>query len=85
MALADQLPKDIWENYEIQEWRNAIAVLKGAHSAEWQDILRVLSEFKLLRSEVIARGGQKSPVARRIDSHFYRLGWVEKIFSTKIM
>ena len=30
-------------------------------------------------------GGNKSPIAAALDTHFYRLGWVEKEFDTKVV
>ncbi len=30
-------------------------------------------------------GGRKSPIAEKIDSHFTKLGWIEKKFDTKIV
>lgn len=78
------LPQEIERQYEVHEWRNAIAVLKAAHEREWQEIIEVLSRFKLLRSDILEPGGRKSPIASKLDEHFYQLGWIEKSFDTKI-
>ncbi|WP_034630165.1 BglII/BstYI family type II restriction endonuclease [Desulfotruncus alcoholivorax] len=85
MVSIHHLPQDIRELYEVYEWRNACAVLCGAYPEEWNDLITVLRGFQLYRSEILKPGGRKSPIANRIDSHFYRLGWVEKSFNTKIM
>lgn len=85
MSVVRLIPEDIRNLYEIHEWRNACAVLHGAHPEEWADILTVLREFRLLRSEIVRPGGRKSPIAVRLDSRFYELGWVEKAFDTKIV
>lgn len=82
--MADPIPKVIRNKYEIHEWRNALAILAGAHSEEWKEIVEVLKNFRLLRSDVIVPGGRKSPVANKLDKHFYRLGWIEKGFDTSI-
>ncbi|MEE8548965.1 MAG: BglII/BstYI family type II restriction endonuclease, partial [Alphaproteobacteria bacterium] len=78
------IPDEIDSLYEVREWRNAVAVLSGAHPQEWAEILKVLGAFRLLRSDVLAKGGQKSPIASKLDSHFFKLGWEEKSFDTKI-
>lgn len=78
------IPDQIARLYEIHEWRNALAVLMTALPKEWQDIVTVLSSFRLMRSDVLAPGGRKSPIASKIDAHFYRLGWTEKGFKTSI-
>ncbi|MCL5677411.1 MAG: restriction endonuclease [Firmicutes bacterium] len=79
------MPNDILDLYEVHEWRNACAVLAAAHSREWNELLGVLMDFRLRRSDIVQPGGRKSPIASSIDSAFYRLGWQEKSFDTKII
>jgi hypothetical protein len=85
MASAHLVPADISDLYEIHEWRNACAVLREAHRAEWDDLLEVLRQFRLHRSEIVASGGRKSRIADRLDQPFYERGWVEKRFDTSIV
>lgn len=59
-------------------------MLQTACPDEWEDIIEVLSGFRLLCSEVEAAGGRKSPIANQIDSAFYARGWTEKRFETAI-
>ncbi len=70
--------------YRVKEWRNAAGVLSTACPDEWKDIVEILRNFRLLKSEVIAAGGRKSPISNRIDRRFYERSWVEKKFDTKI-
>lgn len=84
MAIED-IPVFIRENYQIQEWRHASAVLANDFPNEWDDIIEVLTSFRLLKSEVIRMGGNKSLVAERFDNMFYDLGWREKSFATGII
>ncbi len=79
------LPDIITRKYEVLEWRNGLAVLRMAHPDEWNDIIEVLSSFKLLKSDIMKAGGSKSPIAGKLDSHFEALGWKEKAFDTKIV
>jgi len=78
------IPSDISERYHVREWRNATGILVTACKTEWQEILTVLREFRLLRSEIVVGGGNRSLISRRIDSAFYKLGWAEKGFATAI-
>jgi Restriction endonuclease BglII len=78
------IPAEIALRYDVREWRNGFAILAAARPAEWAEILDVLSGFRLLRSDVVNPGGSKSEIAKKIDSHFTRLGWREKQFQTKI-
>ncbi|MBB5280052.1 BglII/BstYI family type II restriction endonuclease, partial [Pacificimonas flava] len=84
MSTLHLIPTDLLDLYHVNEWRNATGILQTACPEEWSDILAVLRGFTLLKSEVITKGGRKSPIANRIDSHFYNLGWQEKRFNTAI-
>ncbi len=84
MVLTD-LPAFIREHYEIAEWKHASAILATDFKSEWQDIINVLTEFRLLRSEVEAPGGGRSPISIRIDGAFYHRDWKEKGFQTKML
>ena len=79
------VPKDLRDLYHVHEWRNAAGILKTACPEEWADILAVLREFQLLRSEVATPGANRSPISKRLDSAFYKRGWKEKKFSTAIV
>jgi hypothetical protein len=79
------VPADISERFEVHEWRNGFAILAAAHPVEWGNILEVLRGFTLLRSDIMRPGGSKGLIARKLDSHFTKLGWTEKKFETKIV
>jgi hypothetical protein len=75
------IPKHLFEFYEFHEWRNAVAVLSGAYSKEWTDLLEVLDTFRILRSDIGEKGekgGGKSKVAIRMDRMFPEKGWRPK-------
>lgn len=79
------LPEFIREAYEVAEWKHASAVLATDFPDEWRDIVDVLTGFRLLRSEVEAAGGGRSPISMRLDSAFYGRGWQQKGFHTKVV
>jgi hypothetical protein len=84
----DLIPKELFELYEFHEWRNAIAVLSGAFPGEWADILEVLADFRILRSdigELGEKGGGKSKVAIRMDRMFRERKWRPQEFDTSIV
>ena len=84
MSTLHLVPEDLRRLYEVREWRNAAGVLATACEPEWRDIIDVLSNFRLLRSEILAAGGRKSPIANQIDGAFYERDWEEKQFRTAI-
>lgn len=81
----DRLPEFIRANYEIHEWKHASAILESDFQREWQDIIEVLSAFRLKRSDVLAPGGGLSPISQWFNRSFVDRGWVEKAFETKIV
>jgi hypothetical protein len=85
MSTVQFVPVDLRELYHVREWRNAAGVLKTACPREWSDIVVVLREFRLYRSEVLKAGGNRSPISDRFDNAFNKLGWKEKKFETAIV
>lgn len=79
------LPDFIRENYEVHEWKHACAILAGDFRNEWQDIIDVLTQFRLRRSWITVGGGAKSKVSAHIDQALYDRGWFEKKFDTEIL
>lgn len=80
LAKADLLPG--WDCYD---WRNAFTILRHAHTAQWGDIIDILSAFRLRHSRLVAKGRNKTEIASEIDSRFYARGWKETKFDTKIV
>ena len=80
--LLSRLPAFIAENYECQEWKHASAILSQDFPSEWQDILDLLSAFRLRKSWIESGGGNKSRLAAYIDGFLSKRGWVEKQFQT---
>jgi len=78
------VPDELRRLYEVREWRNATGILATACEDEWREIIEILSLFRLLRSEIEAAGGRKSPIANQIDGAFYGRSWQEKQFRTAI-
>jgi hypothetical protein len=85
MSTLHLVPRELRDLYHVHEWRNATGVLKTACPEEWADIVAVLREFRLYRSEVRKAGGRKSPVSDRLDAGLYARGWAEKKFETAII
>lgn len=77
-------PQQIQDDYLIYENNHASAILANDFPNEWRDLVDLLANFKLLRSEIQASGGRKSPIASSLDSYLYSRGWEEKHFKTNI-
>jgi|ERR1035438_1608654 hypothetical protein len=75
----------IRNNYEIHEWKHATTILKGDFKSEWDDLIALLTEFRLQKSWISIGGGSKSQVSGTLDSFLVKKGWVEKGFDTKVI
>ncbi|GAA4056898.1 hypothetical protein GCM10022410_00420 [Amphibacillus indicireducens] len=73
------------DNYAIYEWRHASAIMQNDFPDEWRDIIDVLQNFRLLKSNLIVGGGRKSKIAENFDAFLYERDWEEKSFDTKIV
>ena len=82
MALHN-LPDFFFDHYQIAEWNHASAILQTDFPNEYNDILNVLFDFRLLRSHIVTPGGNRSPISSSLDTAFYRLGWEERYFHTQ--
>jgi Restriction endonuclease BglII len=80
----EQLPQFIRDNYEVHEWRHALAILRSDFSEEYGNIVDVLTRFRLHKSWISVGGGRKSKVAEWIDGELLEHGWKAKNFDTKI-
>lgn len=79
------LPDFIRRAYEVHEWKHACAILKEDFPDEWDDIISVLTRFRLYKSWITNPGGRKSKISEFIDTYLYERGWVEKEFQTQIL
>lgn len=81
----EHFPELIRQNYSIHEWKHASAILESDFSEEWEDIIGVLSNFRLKKADILAPGGGLSSVSKWFNDSFKGRGWVEKSFETKIV
>lgn len=83
--LKGKIPDDIFDLYEVHEWKHAAAILRTDFPKEFDDIMSVLREFRIHRDQVMADGGGKSPVAQALDAGLVAKGWGKKRWDTKIV
>ena len=84
MSTEHLIPEFLRNNYRVREWRNAAGILQTACPTEWAEIIHVLENFRLYKSEIKQAGGARSLIAKGLDSAFAAFGWREKQFSTSI-
>jgi len=81
----NSLPNFIQDHYEVKEWKHASAILANDFPSEWRDIIEVLTNFRLLERHLQKGGGNKSDISDSLDGEFYKRGWREKNFRTKVV
>lgn len=82
MPISD-LPASIREKYDCFEWRHAVSILVHEFPDEYQNVIDVLDNFVLKKSDILRKGGRKSTIAGYFDDFLEDHGWVEKKFETK--
>jgi hypothetical protein len=78
-------PENLRDKYEFHEWKHACAILKTDFRNEWNDLIELLSSFRLKRSWIQRGGGSKTELAKWIDSFLGERGWEEKQFTTSVL
>jgi hypothetical protein len=81
---SESLPSFVRDNYEVHEWRHALAILRQDFPKEFAEVCDVLNRFRLNRSWIAVGGGRKSKVSEWIDRELLKHGWRPKNFDTKI-
>ena len=59
------------------ESNSAAAVMKAVCPSEWQDIVQVLSTFRLNPATWLKAGGNRGDISKEIDGEFSKRGWKE--------
>lgn len=73
--LSNRLP---WSSFEVHSFQNADNfVIENECVSEIEDCL---SKISFTKQDVIAGGGGKTTIAKRIEDDFHEHGWVEKDF-----
>jgi len=77
------LPKFIRENYDVRDYRHALAVLIHEYREEFFEIVGILNNFRLRKSDIVVGGKNKSKIAQSLDEAFAERGWTKKIITSK--
>ena len=78
------LPSEILDRFAIRETRDAAAVIQNTNPDEFNEIIEVLSAFRLTEEDILTPGGSKGMVATRLDQTFRAFGWREGRYDREI-
>lgn len=71
------LPSAARDHWEFMETNSAAAVMQAVCPTEWQDIVDVLSNYRLSAEFWLKPGGNRGDIAEQIDGQFAARGWQE--------
>jgi hypothetical protein len=80
----DLFPEIIHNKFELAEKHHAAAILHTDFRSEWDDLVAMLTQFSLRRSDILTPGGGKSPISRGINGFFYNRAWKEHEFKIEV-
>ncbi len=80
----DILPRAIRGDYAVEERHHACAILKTDFPQQLRDVIDVLQQFRLRKSEILSKGGNKSVISRGLNGFFHGRGWVEHSFEIRV-
>ncbi len=78
------LPTAITEKFEVAERHHASSILHTDFRPEWDDILAMLLQFSLGKSQIEKPGGSRSTIAIGIDNFFFARGWKKHVFKIEV-
>lgn len=75
--MAQYIPNELLDRFEFYSYGYALEILHEAFHTEWEDVMISLLNFRLTPDDVIAAGGNESPIPKKFDDTLYPRGWRE--------
>lgn len=73
----DLFPPGFTDLFEVHSYRNAARVLSSACGDDFNELIAALNTFRIKTDTVVKAGGNKSEIAKNMDSLLNPLGWAE--------
>lgn len=73
----DYLLSDLQNNFEFKNYGHALEILANCFEEEWLDLQKAFLELSISREDLLAPGGNESPIPKKFDDVLYPLGWRE--------
>lgn len=68
------LPSGFGAKYELKSFWNAANLLASAHGEQTKQLLDILSAFEISIEDILKGGGNKSEVAKKLETVLHPLG-----------
>jgi len=71
------IPDSIANKYEFYNFNSAVEILTQSYPEEFQEIVRTLEQFEIGVHDILERGGNESPIPKKLSGFLRPLGWKE--------
>lgn len=82
--VSGKIPKEILEKFEIVSYRSAAVILAESRRAEFEEIIKALTEFEITTDMIRTAGGNESEMPRVFSKTLRPLGWHETTISADL-
>lgn len=72
-----QIPQELLERFEFLNYGHALEILTEAYPEEWGEVLDCLRQLEITVKDILAPGGNESPIPKKFDQVLYPYGWRE--------
>ena len=73
----DYIADDLMSRFEFYNYGHALEILAESYHEEWHEIQDCLSKLTLTIDDLMAPGGNESPIPKKFDDVLYPYGWRE--------
>lgn len=71
------IPESIANKYEFFNFNSALEILTQSHPEAFAEIVRTLEQFDIRTADITAKGGNESPIPKKLSAVLRPLGWIE--------
>lgn len=71
------IPESIANKYEFFNFNSALEILTQSHPEAFAEIVKTLEKFEIQIADITAKGGNESPIPKKLSAILRPLGWIE--------
>ena len=77
MTLTNYLPNELFEKYEVHNYRHAAEVLSTGCPDELAELMSALAKFQITTADILAKGGNESQIPKKLSAILRPAEWFE--------
>lgn len=71
------IPESIANKYEFFNFNSALEILTQSYPEAFAEIVKTLEKFEIQIADITAKGGNESPIPKKLSAILRPLGWIE--------